>query len=226
MVTQKNGLIINKLFFEIGVFSIKEVSFSVRKGEYFVLTGVNGSGKSLLMRLICGLYQPSAGTVSINGKDLTDTPPWLRGIGYVPQDGILFPNRDVYGNIAFGLNLRKINKLEREIRIKTIADQLGISHLLKRLPVGLSGGERQKVALARALVLKPDILLLDEPVSAVDEDAREKVCHQIREIQQKLGIATLHVSHNSRETEIVADSVGVMNDGCFQALRPALNLNT
>jgi len=212
-VVREAGLTVENLHFAIGTFALEGVSFSVEKGEYFVLTGPNGSGKSLLMKLICGLYQPTSGTVSINGASMTNCPSWRRGIGYVPQEGILFPHRSVYRNIAFGLEVRKMSRAERRVRVGRIAEHLGVSHLLKRIPGGLSGGERQKVALARALVLNPDILLLDEPVSAIDEDARETVCKEIRDIQRELGIATLHVSHNKLETEIVADRVAVIDGG-------------
>jgi len=210
------GIEIQKICFQIGNFEMVDLQLSVAEGEYFVLTGPNGSGKSLLLKLLCGIYQPRSGVIRINDRDVHDLPPWERRIGYVPQEGGLFPNRSVRGNISFGLEVRGT---AREVRLKKIdrmADLLGIRHLLERRPVGLSGGERQKTSLARALVLEPDILLLDEPVSAIDEQSRDTVCRELREIQQKLGITTLHVSHNRLETELVADRVGVICNGKMQ----------
>lgn len=204
---------IEDLHFQIGSFAIEGVTLGIRAGEYFVLTGPNGAGKSLLMQLICGLYLPLSGSIRVNGVVVKDLPPWKRNIGYVPQDGVLFPNRSVRGNIVFGLEVRKRPKRQRREAVDRIADLLGIEPLLDRMPHGLSGGERQKVGLARALVLEPDVLLLDEPVSAIDESARDAVCRELHRIQRTLGITTVHVSHNRAETRLLADRVGIMDRG-------------
>ena len=214
------GIEIQKLCFRIGNFEMADLEVSVVRGEYFVLTGMNGSGKSLLLKLLCGVYRPGAGIIRINGCDVHDLPPWQRNIGYVPQEGGLFPNRTVQGNIAFGLEVRGVARDTRRKKVEGTAAMLGITHLLGRQPAGLSGGERQKASLARALVLEPDILLLDEPVSAIDEQSRDSVCRELREIQQRLGITTLHVSHNRLETALVADRVGVIRDGRMQGTMP------
>ena len=134
-------------------------------------------------------------------------------MGYVPQEYALFPNLTVEGNVAFGLEVRKRDRSEIEEKVGEASELLGISHLLHRMPKGLSGGEQQKVSLARALVLKPAVLLLDEPVSAIDEDSRDAVLSQIKGIQRRTRTTTVHVCHNSREAELVADRMGVLKDG-------------
>ena len=134
----------------------------------------------------------------------------------MPQEGILFRNRNVRDNILFGLEVQRAKKSAVREKVQETADMLGIQHLLNRTVEGLSGGETQKVSLARALVLDPSVLLLDEPVSAIDEESRDEVCHQLRRIQRDMGITTLHVSHNRRETQLVADRAGIIKDGVLQ----------
>jgi ABC-type sugar transport system ATPase subunit len=212
-MVKKRHIDIADLCFHIGSFVMQDVTLSVGAGEYFVLTGPNGSGKSLLMKLICGLVHPRSGSIRVGDQRLDEKPPWKRQLGYVPQDGVLFPNRTVSQNIGFGLEIRHVPQSERDAKIDRITELLGIPHLLDRLPQGLSGGERQKVSLARALVLEPEILLLDEPVSAIDEQARDEVCQELQRVQRTLGITTIHISHNQRETSLLADRVGVMAQG-------------
>ncbi len=212
-MVENGGVCLEKVCFQIGQFTIHDLCLSIRRGEYFVLTGPNGAGKTVLIKLIAGLNRPSSGKVSILGNPVTDLPPWQRHIGYVPQDGVLFPNRTVRGNIRFGLEVRRTSPRDIKVALAEAADMLQIGHLLERTPQGLSGGERQKVSLARALVLRPSVLLLDEPVSTIDEDARHELCRQMRAIQRKFAITAIHVSHNREETELVADRVGVLIDG-------------
>jgi len=208
-----HGIEIRGLSFSIGSFAMEGLDLTVPRDEYCVLTGPNGAGKTLLIELICGLHCPAAGTIVIHGGPVHDLPPWEREIGYVPQDGVLFPNRDVRGNIAFGLEVRKVPPEERDKLVRERAERMGIAHLLDRLPGGLSGGERQKVCIARALVFGPRVLLLDEPVSAIDESARDDVCRLLRAMRDERPVTVLHVSHNSRETELVADRVATMRAG-------------
>lgn len=208
-----SGIRLDGVAFRIGEFELNNVSLEVAEGEYFVLTGPNGAGKTVLLKLIAGLYGPDAGEVYIKGERTTETPPWERNIGYVPQEYALFPNRTVERNIAFGLEVRKVEKETIKEKVRSDADLLGISHLLDRMPKGLSGGEQQKVALARALALRPAVLLLDEPVSAIDEESRDAICGELKALQQRTRITTVHVAHNRREAELVADRVGVLKDG-------------
>ncbi len=201
---------IKNLFFKIGDFSIENYSLNIESGEYFILTGANGSGKTTLIKLIAGLYSPLSGSIKINNIDVKNIPPWKRNIGYLPQEGLLFPNRTVKENIRFPLEMRKQTKTKIENAVGEITDMLELSELLNRKPQGLSGGEKQKACLARALVSKPDVLLLDEPVSAIDEDAKIIYCEKLKILQKKLKITTLHVSHNSFETKLLADKIGIM----------------
>ncbi len=207
------GLEIQNVAFRIGEFAIADLSLAVGEGEYFVLTGPNGAGKTVLMTLIAGIRRPQAGAIRIGGADVTDVPPWRRNVGYVPQDGLLFPNRTVGQNVAFGLEVRGCDAETIEGKVTRIADMLGVGHLLGRRTHGLSGGERQKISLARALVLDPSVLLLDEPVSAIDEDTRDDLCRQLHGVQRHYGVTTVHISHNARETAIVADRVGTLVAG-------------
>ncbi len=204
--------------FRMGDFAIDDLCLMIGEGEYFVLTGPNGSGKTLLIKLITGLHTPASGTIRIQGEPVTDLAPWKRNIGYVPQDGVLFPNRTVRGNIRFGLEVQRLDSGAIRVQVERIASMLRIVHLLDRMTRGLSGGERQKVSIARALVLKPALLLMDEPVSAIDEDTRDDLCRELRNIQRRLGITTVHISHNRKETSLVADRVGVLIDGKLQEI--------
>ena len=213
------GIEIEGLEFRIGEFAMRSLSLRIREGEYFVLTGPNGAGKSMLVKILAGLLRPEAGRIRIQGRDMLGVPPWRRNIGYVPQDGLLFPNYSVGRNIEYGLRVRHVARDRRREAVQEAAGLLGIGHLLERRVTGLSGGEQQRVALARALVLKPAVLLLDEPVSAIDEETRDALCEELKRIQGQVGVTTLHVSHNRRETELVADRVGVMEEGALREIR-------
>jgi len=212
-VVEGGGIKLEGVSFGIGGFTIEDLSLSIRDGEYFVLTGPNGAGKTILIKLIAGLLRPADGEIKVRGAPITGLPPWERNIGYVPQDGVLFPNRSVCRNIRFGLEVRGQGKDQMRQAVERAADMLAIGHLLDRMPAGLSGGECQKVSLARALVLKPELLLLDEPLSAIDEDARDALCRELLAIQHETAITTIHVSHNRKEIELVADRAAVLKDG-------------
>lgn len=209
MVNRKE-IRISDLCFGIGGFKMSNVSLVVEPGEYVVLTGPNGSGKTLLIRLILGLYRPLSGSIHIGGRDVLSVPPWDRRMGYVPQDGLLFPRRTVYGNLVFGLEVRGVSRRARRSEVERLAGVLGITSLLDRTPGGLSGGERQRVCLCRALLLKPEVLLLDEPVSAISEADRDAICLDLKRLQQERGTTALHVSHIQQETTLVADRVVTM----------------
>ena len=148
--------------------------------------------------------------IKINNVNVENIPPWERNIGYLPQEGLLFPNQTVKENIQFPLEMRSLTKKKINSAVDEIVDMLDLSKLLNRKPQGLSGGEKQKACLARALVCKPDILLLDEPVSAIDEKAKIIYCEKLKALQKRLNITTLHVSHDSIETNLLADRTGIM----------------
>ena len=197
----------------LGEFAVHEASLDIAKGEYFVLLGPTGAGKTVLLECIAGLYRPDGGDIYVDGERVNEMAPERRGLGYLPQDYALFPHLTVAQNIGFGLRIRKKPSLEIERRVKELAELLGITHLLSRGPTHLSGGERQRAALARALAIEPRVLLLDEPLSAVDEQTRENLCVELRRVHEQLGTTTLHVSHNFEETLAVADRIGIIHQG-------------
>lgn len=212
------------LGFSVGTFRLEEASLEVAEGEYFVLLGPPGSGKSVFLECLCGLNRSERGQIFIGGVEVTGWAPRHRHIGYVPQDYALFPHLSAERNIAFGLRGKGLSRERVDERTKAAAELLGIDHLLHRPIAGLSGGERQRVALARALAIEPRVLILDEPVSALDESTREKVCSELRNLQRRLKITILHVSHNLEEAFSVADRGGVMRDGRFQQVGPLQDL--
>lgn len=188
-----------------GAFALSEVSFHVPNGAYAVLMGRTGGGKTTLLEILCGLRRPTAGRVYIADRDVTDLPPGERRIGYVPQDGALFPTHRVRDQLAFAPRLRRRPAAEITATVATLASQLGLGHLLDRLPRDLSGGERQRVALGRALAAEPAVLILDEPLSAVDEELRHELAQLLRTLQRARGLTALHVTHNRTEAVHLAD---------------------
>ena len=203
-----------EISFSIGTFELRRLNIDMAKGEYFILLGPPGSGKTIFLECLCGLKKIQSGRIRIDGRDVTNLEPRRRGIGYVPQDYALFPHLSVKQNITFGLRAHGY----AETNVTETADLLGIRHLLSRRINGLSGGEKQRVALARALVLKPKILLLDEPVCALDEVTRQQVCAQLSDIQRRLGLTTVHVSHNLEEAFSVADRAAILHQGLLQQI--------
>ncbi len=188
----------------------------IEQGEYLVLLGPSGVGKTLLVLSIAGLVEPQKGRIVIDGVDATRLPPEKRGIALVPQSYALFPHMSVRDNIAYGLKLRGVPEREREERVRRIAELLGIAHLLDRRPATLSGGEQQRVALARALVMKPRLLLLDEPLSALDPASRASALRLLRRLHRELGFTALHVTHSLAEALYLADRVAYMEDGVLR----------
>lgn len=205
-----------EIVFQVDQFELKRLSIEIADGEYFILLGPPGSGKTVFLECLCGLRRLTSGRIYIDGRDVTHLEPRLRGIGYVPQDYALFPHLSVEQNIAFGLRVRG----RTQEKVGETAEMLGIGQLLSRSIVGLSGGEKQRVALARALVLQPKILLLDEPVCALDEVTRQEICAQLLRIQRKLGLTTVHVSHNLEEAFSVADRAAILHEGTLQQVGP------
>jgi ABC-type sugar transport system ATPase subunit len=201
-----------QLRYRIGSFSL-DAALSVGTSEYFVLLGMTGSGKTLFLECLAGLRPIHGGRVFIGGRDVTAAEPRRRNIGYVPQDGALFAHLRVRDNIGFALRVRRIGKAERDRAVAGLAEKLGVSNLLDRPIEGLSGGERQRVALARALASRPAALLLDEPVSDLDEFTREAVCRELVRLQEGMAIPVIHVCHSSEEARMVADRVGIMEAG-------------
>ena len=198
---------------QAGAFRVVDVALHVPEGEYFVLMGPTGSGKSLLVKAVCGLLRPRRGAVWIDGTNVTRLEPRRRRVGYVSQDCDLFPHLRVARNITFGLCRRGRSHRAALRAVGPLVDMLGLGPLLNRRTPNLSGGERQKVALARALATRPKVLLLDEPVSALDEPTRREICRELRRVQRQFGVSTLHVCHSLEETALVADRVGILIEG-------------
>jgi ABC-type sugar transport system ATPase subunit len=196
-----------------GAFSLEGVNCSVPEGSYSVLMGPTGCGKTTVLELICGLRKPTVGRVIVGGRDVTRLRPGLRGIGYVPQDGALFPTMSVREQIGFALKIRRRRADEIAEAVEGLAGELGIAPLLDRMPAGLSGGERQRVALGRALALNPRVLLLDEPLSALDESMRDGMAELLKRTQREHSLTALHITHSSREAEQLADRVLKMEGG-------------
>lgn len=207
------ALTVENLTLRAGAFTLDSVSLTIEQGEYFVLMGMTGTGKSLLLKAVCGLAQIECGRIMINGKIVTEKEPRFRNVGYVPQNGGLLPHLNVRDNIRFPMSLKKNKRDKAEQEYAKIVDYLGVEALLDRRVVNLSGGEQQKVALARALTTGPELLVLDEPVSALDEPTRYEICHDLRQAQKEFGVATLHVCHSLEEAELVSDRIGIMDAG-------------
>lgn len=196
-----------------GDFQLQNITFRVEAGQYAVLMGRTGRGKTTILESICGLRRVERGTVTVQGTDVTDWSPADRQIGYVPQDLALFPTITVAGHLEFALRLRRVATREIAARTAELAEILGISHLLSRGIAGLSGGESQRVALGRALSFYPRVLLLDEPLSALDETTRHEMQSLLQEIQRTTGVTTLHVTHSESEAAALADQRLELIDG-------------
>jgi len=198
---------------EAGAFRLKDIHLEVPGRRYGVLMGKTGCGKSTVLEAICGLRRVVKGRIELGGVDVTNAATALRGIGFVPQDGALFHTMSVRENLGFALDVRGRPSAEIEERVGALAELLGIDALLDRPIPGLSGGERQRVALGRALAFKPHTLLLDEPLSAVDEETRESMLQLLKSVQEHTSATVLHVTHSRTEAERLADILFIMRDG-------------
>jgi putative spermidine/putrescine transport system ATP-binding protein len=195
---------------------VKEISLSVQKGELVSLLGPSGCGKTTILRMIAGLLLPDSGDISIRDKEITKMPSYRRDVGMVFQSYALFPHMTVEQNIGFGLKMRKVKGEEAKRRINEALDMVNLKGYGDRYPNKLSGGQQQRVALARALVTRPAVLLLDEPLSALDAKLREETREEIRRLQQNLEVATVFVTHDQEEALAMSDRVAVLNNGIIQ----------
>jgi len=201
---------------KLGTFELHRVSLEVKEGEYLVLLGPTGTGKTVLLETIAGLHPPGSGKIFLKGQDATLLRPEARHLGVVYQDYALFPHMSVYGNIAFGLRLKGESKTGISKAVEEMAGFLDIGPLLGRRPKNLSGGERQRVALARALVLRPHVLLLDEPLSALDRSTRDRLQRELKRIHREIGVTIFHITHDLSEAFFLGDHLVVMKDGTIQ----------
>jgi len=209
---------VEKLTVRIGTFGLENISFDIEGGEYAVLMGRTGSGKTTLLESICGLRSISSGRIFLMGRDVSYLKPAERGIGFVPQEGALFPTMLVRDHLGFALTIRNWKRRAINHRVHELAEWLGIRDLLNRRPIGLSGGERQRVALGRALAARPGVLCLDEPLSALDEATREDMYSLLDSIRGTTGVTTLHITHSRSEADRLADRIFWISDGKVQTV--------
>jgi molybdopterin-binding protein len=207
---------IKNLYVDLGDFMLRDINLDVTAGDYFVILGPTGAGKTILLESIAGLYPVKSGEIWLRGKEVTHLEPEKRGVSIVYQDHVLFPHLSVADNITFGLKLNHESQQELTKTLDWLAELLNIAHLLSRSPETLSGGEKQKVALARALSVKPELLLLDEPLSALDPETREGVQQELRLLHNQLKITTIHVTHDFEEAVALGDRIAVLGDGCIK----------
>jgi molybdopterin-binding protein len=207
MITVKN------LSVDLGEFVLNNITLTINEGEYFIILGPTGAGKTVLLESIAGLYPVKSGEIWLRGKEVTRVEPEKRKMSIVYQDHVLFPHFTVKKNIAFGMKMNKATAEEQDNKIKWVAELLGIGNLLHRRPDTLSGGEKQKVALARAIVTEPELLLVDEPLSALDPETRENLQHELRQLHRNLRITILHVTHDFEEAISLGNRIAVIGEG-------------
>jgi ABC-type sugar transport system ATPase subunit len=212
---------LHDVWLRAGAFEVQRVTFHVPTGGYAVLMGRTGAGKTTILEAICGLNRPLSGKIELMDRDVTGLRPADREVGYVPQDKALFRTMTVAEHLAFGPTIRRWKQPAIDARVEELADLLGIRHLLHRKPFGLSGGEAQRVALGRALAARPGVLLLDEPLSALDDQTREEMYALLHSVRQHTGVTTLHVTHHLEEAERLADLALILENGVVLNLPPS-----
>jgi len=198
------------------VTAVDDLSLDVQRGELLVLAGPSGCGKTTTLRMIAGLERPTRGSISIDGRAVDGLPPHARDVSMVFQSFALYPHLSVFGNMAFGLKLRRLGKAEVESRVKEAAEMLGIDGLLDRMPGQLSGGQRQRVALGKAIVRKPKLFLFDEPLSNLDGPLRAEMRQEIRRLHQRLEATMLYVTHDQTEAMTLGSRIAAMHEGRIQ----------
>jgi spermidine/putrescine ABC transporter ATP-binding subunit len=217
-----NDVLLDHVTFRYGdVVAADNVSLHVQPGEFFALLGPSGSGKTTILRLIAGFLQLQSGAITIGGRNMVGAPPYDRNIGFVFQNYALFPHMTVAQNVAFGLESRHVPAPERQKRVAHALALVQLAGLGERRPAQLSGGQQQRVALARAIVTEPNVLLLDEPLAALDKKLRTEMQVELRDLQQRLGITTLFVTHDQEEALALADRIAVMDHGKIVQVGPA-----
>ncbi len=193
--------------------AVDNFNLTIEKGEFISLLGPSGCGKTTTLQMIAGLVPPTAGTITLDGRDITRLAPARRELGVVFQSYALFPHMTVAQNVSFGLEMRRVPKAEREKRVRDVLELVHLGALADRYPREMSGGQRQRVAIARALVINPPVLLLDEPLSNLDAQLREEMQFELRRIQRTVGITTIMVTHDQAEALSISDRIVVMERG-------------
>ncbi|MFG0327281.1 MAG: ABC transporter ATP-binding protein [Phycisphaerales bacterium JB037] len=200
------------------VTAVNQIDLDIAPGELFFLLGPSGCGKTTLLRMIAGFIDPTAGSITFNGRDITHTPPNKRNTGMVFQSYALWPHMSVADNVAFGLSVRKVPADEKRKRVQEALDAVHLGDLGKRKPNELSGGQQQRVALARALVIRPEVLLLDEPLSNLDAKLRIELRAQIRRVVKESGLTSIYVTHDQKEALSMADRIAIIREGQVEQL--------
>ena len=196
-----------------GVIAVDAIDLEVPEGAFVTLLGPSGCGKTTTLRMVAGLEHPTGGEIRIKGKRVNETPIHKRNLGMVFQNYALFPHKSIFDNVAFGLKYRGVEKTDIVTRVRRALDIVRLPNVEERFPAQLSGGQQQRIALARALVIEPDVLLLDEPLSALDANLREEMRGEIKAIQRRIGVTALFVTHDQGEALAMSDLVVVMNKG-------------
>ena len=213
-------ILVDSLSLRQGDFTLDGISFEVARGEYAVLMGRTGAGKTSLLEAVCGLRRTTAGRILLDGEDVTHARPGERGVGYVPQDGVLFPTMTVEEHLSLGPRLHRWSAPDTKARVAELGALLGIAHLARRRPRGLSGGEGRRVALGRALAARPRVLCLDEPLVGLDEDTRGEMVEVLRAVHACDAVTVLHVTHSRTEAVQLAGKVLVIEDGRIRHASP------
>jgi len=210
---------INNLRKTYGDFTaVKDIQLNIHKGEFLTLLGGSGSGKTTTLLSVAGFLEPTSGEILLNGDSIIDKPAHKRNIGMVFQQYSLFPHMTIFDNVAFPLKMRKIGKAEMKEKVQNILSLVELEDFAKRKPNQLSGGQQQRVALARALVFEPNILLMDEPLAALDKKLRETMQMEIRELHEKLGLTIIYVTHDQEEALKMSDRIAVFNEGSIEQI--------
>ena len=203
---------------------LRDVDLDIAPGEFFAFLGPSGCGKTTLLRLIAGFARADRGRVEVGGADITALPPWKRDVGMVFQSYALWPHMTVRRNVAFGLEERRLPRAEIERRVDAALERVGLAALADRRPSQLSGGQQQRVAVARTIAIEPKVLLLDEPLSNLDAKLRVQVRRELRDLQRRLGITTIFVTHDQEEANTICDRIAVMNEGAVQQVGTPMEL--
>lgn len=203
---------------KVGKFFLKGIDLNLIPGEYFVVWGESGAGKTVFLESIAGRYKLQTGTISLSGKKISDLPPEKRHVGFVYQDYELFPHLIVKDNVGFPLKLQKVGKADRQKKCDEMMEILNISHLKDRYPFDLSGGEKQRVAIGRALIMYPRLLLLDEPFSSLDYLNKQNIKQLVKDIHQKFKPTVIHVTHDIREAFYFADRIGIIKNNTMDKI--------
>ncbi|MDE0728787.1 MAG: ABC transporter ATP-binding protein, partial [Alphaproteobacteria bacterium] len=197
---------------------VKGLSLTIQSGEFLTLLGPSGSGKTTTLMMLAGFEEPTAGEILLHGKSLRKVPPYHRNMGIVFQNYALFPHKTVTANVAYPLKQRRLAKAEIAERTLRALKMVELEHLAERRPAQLSGGQQQRVALARALVFEPELVLMDEPLGALDKNLREQMQIEIKHLHEQLGMTVVYVTHDQREALTMSDRVAVFNDGVVQQI--------